>query len=809
MGLIATDRVAGQWCALLATERFDGLCPDGLQDTLEEVVAELADLLTADDLRPGAAQGLGDRVAALGIHGPHEPARLGEFVADVVGELSSNDRAVEPRRVAKLMGHLGSRLAGEVRVAAADDGGRRAESDVSVRRVFADADVAVVLIDRDGIMVQANPAAAAMGGYRGAEAIVGSHYLGHLSGPSAQRASQLFDDVVEQRSAVARVDVQISVPAAEGRLVSCSLWPVRNAPSGPVSHVVVVGEDITDRRDLNEELRRLAMYDPLTGLPNRAHLTEYLADRVYPIRSDSVGAMLFCDLVGFKSINDTYGHAFGDTVLRSVAVRMRQAIGASDFLARLGGDEFVVAVSRPTGAAEIDTLVARLHRSLAGPVLTPHGTPLRVRATIGFTLVHDDDRRQVETLMHDADIDMYRRRRAQIDGRGPVMRDGVAGGAPATGELSVELLQEILDSAPDLVYVKDAQGRYLFLNSAAAHVKGKPVAEVIGRDDTHFFPIEFASMLQRNDRSIMVGGQPVEFIEKPVVDGVARTFLSKKAPFRDASGRVAGIIGISRDVTAAWASEEDLHRSEARWQFAVDCSGDGIWEWDVQGGAVFYSPTWTSMLGYADDEIGTGIAEWADRIHPADSAECWQRVAEHIRGDNGAFSFDHRLLAHDGTWRQVHCRGRVIDRAADSSPLRIIASFVDVTDRRREADALAGRPAVATDVGRMGWWDCVDPVAGVVDWDDQMYEIYGHPPAFDGTLAGWQALVNPDDRSSTVGRWAALIAETDQAIVSDDFRILRPDGQQRTLRSRAKILRDARGVAERVVGVNWDVTDHG
>lgn len=373
------------------------------------------------------------------------------------------------------------------------------------------------------------------------------------------------------------------------------------------------------------------------------------------------------------------------------------------------------------------------------------------------------------------------------------------------------MLQEILDSAPDLVFVKDRNGRYLFLNSAAAHVKGRPAAEVIGRDDTDFFPAEFASMLQRNDRSIMVGGEAVEFIEKPVVDGVARTFVSKKAPFRDASGRVAGIIGISRDVTAAWASEDDLRRTEARWQFAVDCSGDGIWDWDVQGGGVFYSPTWKSMLGYVDDEVGTDIAEWSDRIHPDDSDMCWARIAEHVRGDNGAFSFEHRLRANDGTWRYLRCRGRVIDRAADSSPLRIIATFSDVTAQRcseRDARRLAERLTLANHVSRIGVWECTDPITGVVEWDERMYKIYGHPAAFDRTLAGWQSLLHPDDKSSTLGSWRTVIAESEQVIVHNDFRIVRPDGQQRRVRSRAKIFRDGQGAAERIVGVTWDITDH-
>ncbi len=243
------------------------------------------------------------------------------------------------------------------------------------------------------------------------------------------------------------------------------------------------------------------------------------------------------------------------------------------------------------------------------------------------------------------------------------------------------LLQAVIDAAPDPVYIKDREGRYLYVNSAVSDLAGIAPALAIGSDDTVVFP-GIADALMATDREIMESGIGREVEEYPEVNGVRRTYLSNKAPHRDAAGEVVGLIGISRDMTAARRDQDLLHHAEARWQFAIDGAGDGIWDWDVLSGTVFYSHQWKAMLGYADDDVGSTVADWADRVHPDDFPGVWRIIQRVVRGEAQEFSVEHRMRTKDGGWRWIHDRGRAMEAGPDGVPTRLIGTHTDITDRR-------------------------------------------------------------------------------------------------------------------------------
>jgi diguanylate cyclase (GGDEF)-like protein/PAS domain S-box-containing protein len=170
-------------------------------------------------------------------------------------------------------------------------------------------------------------------------------------------------------------------------------------------------DDITDRRRAESQLAHQATHDPLTKLPNRLLLEDRLRQACARLRrgTDSV-SVLFIDLDGFKSINDTLGHQAGDRVLVEVAQRVRRVVRDVDTVARFAGDEFVV-VCEGIKPNEIPYVVRRIARAV-DQVLVMDGHEVHVGASIGVATTFDPDMR-LDDLLALADQDMYRKKRSR------------------------------------------------------------------------------------------------------------------------------------------------------------------------------------------------------------------------------------------------------------------------------------------------------------------------------------------------------------------------------------------------------------
>lgn len=161
-----------------------------------------------------------------------------------------------------------------------------------------------------------------------------------------------------------------------------------------------------ERRGLYEQLSFRAQHDELTGLLNRASFYECLTAQVTMPREDEGSAVLYLDLDGFKQINDCYGHATGDTVLRTTARRLLASIRRSDVAARVGGDEFVVLLPGVGARADADRIVELIDQAVSEPMLID-GTEFRVRTSIGVA-VFPHDGLLADALVNVADEEMYR-----------------------------------------------------------------------------------------------------------------------------------------------------------------------------------------------------------------------------------------------------------------------------------------------------------------------------------------------------------------------------------------------------------------
>ena len=195
-------------------------------------------------------------------------------------------------------------------------------------------------------------------------------------------------------------------------LVSATLLSTDHDPQ----QFLIQVNDVTERKRAEEELAHLAHHDALTGVANRAMLSEQVErELAVARRRGSRLAVVFIDLDYFKHINDTYGHETGDVVLKELAARLAHSVRAIDIVGRLGGDEFVVVLSEVSDARDVIALTDKLRRECGRP-LHVNGHEVRLAVSMGVSLF-PDDAHDFRTLLRFADSALYQ---AKGEGRNNV-----------------------------------------------------------------------------------------------------------------------------------------------------------------------------------------------------------------------------------------------------------------------------------------------------------------------------------------------------------------------------------------------------
>lgn len=179
--------------------------------------------------------------------------------------------------------------------------------------------------------------------------------------------------------------------------------------------IAVFINDVTQKRQVEAEMQRMAFHDELTKLPNRKLLLDRLAMAMATARRRQTGiALLFIDLDQFKPINDRFGHGFGDLLLAAVAARLGSIARASDTVARIGGDEFTVLMPDVTDHEQVETVARKVVSAFHEPFEVA-GRTVHMTASIGVSLSYDHDLEPEEVVEH-ADLAMYEMKRAGRNG---------------------------------------------------------------------------------------------------------------------------------------------------------------------------------------------------------------------------------------------------------------------------------------------------------------------------------------------------------------------------------------------------------
>ena len=277
---------------------------------------------------------------------------------------------------------------------------------------------------------------------------------------------------------------------------------------------------------------------------------------------------------------------------------------------------------------------------------------------------------------------------------------------------SRSLLEAALESTADGILVVDLDARVKLWNQRFREMWSIP--EEVLRDGDGWKVLELAAAQTTEpaarDAQIRQLLAAPELEEKNVVhftDG--RVYERVSRPQR-VGGRVVGRVFSYSDVTEAHRAEAVLRESEERYALAVEGALDGIWDWDLASGRIYFSPRWKEILGYAAEEMEADPEAWFSRVHPDDADRVRGEVDASVQGGRTHFESEHRVLHRDGSWRWARVRGVAVP-GPQGAPVRLAGSLSDVTERKVAEemllhnalhDALTGLPNRSLLLDRLG-----------------------------------------------------------------------------------------------------------
>lgn len=251
---------------------------------------------------------------------------------------------------------------------------------------------------------------------------------------------------------------------------------------------------------------------------------------------------------------------------------------------------------------------------------------------------------------------------------------------------AADQLQRFFTLAPDAFCIAGTDGYMKRLNPAFGRLLGYTEKEILSRPFVEFVHEEDRDATRLEIEKLGRGIPTVQFANRyRCKDGTYRWFEWNAMP----GGERGLIFAAARDVTASKTAEHERKRMEERLNLALEVSNDGLWDWNLETGGVFFSPRWLETVGFGQSDLEPHISAWERLIHPEDLAQVREAREQHFQGSTPYYEVEYRLRSRDGSYRWMLDRGKVVARkgvagSTGEQAQRMIGVGIDITERKRE-----------------------------------------------------------------------------------------------------------------------------
>ncbi|MDD2307107.1 MAG: PAS domain S-box protein [Prolixibacteraceae bacterium] len=246
--------------------------------------------------------------------------------------------------------------------------------------------------------------------------------------------------------------------------------------------------------------------------------------------------------------------------------------------------------------------------------------------------------------------------------------------------LSQKNFHLMFDTIDDFMFILDIQGKIIKTNPVVERRLGYLQEELAEMSVLQIHPPD-----RRDEAALIVNKMLAGEVDYCPIPLLAKNGNLIPVETKVVSGKWDGkeaLYGISRDISERIKAEETLRESEQRWHFALEGSGDGVWDWNARTSEVYFSNQWKAMLGYSGSEIGNRLDEWEKRVHPDDLEKCLSDLQKNFSGETEIYMNEHRMLCKDGSYKWIFDRGKVVEWTDDKKPVRVIGTHSDITPRK-------------------------------------------------------------------------------------------------------------------------------